>query len=77
MTAKHGDRAHQLEAYFPFDPYRLPRSKKWLVGDYIEWRGVPGLQNAPPALAEMDSSEEEVIEDDMDDEGTETPVESD
>lgn len=34
---------YQLDAYFPFDPYHLPRSQRWLEGDYVEWRGVPGL----------------------------------
>jgi len=34
---------HQLESYFPFDPYQLPVSKRWLEGDYVVWRGVPGL----------------------------------
>jgi RNA polymerase I-specific transcription initiation factor RRN3 len=31
-----------LEGYFPFDPYRLPRSGRWIAGDYVEWRGLPG-----------------------------------
>ncbi|KKY14965.1 putative rna polymerase i specific transcription initiation factor rrn3 superfamily [Phaeomoniella chlamydospora] len=31
-----------LEPYFPFDPYLLPRSKKWIDNDYQEWRGLPG-----------------------------------
>ncbi|EEP81912.1 conserved hypothetical protein [Uncinocarpus reesii 1704] len=35
----------QMDAYFPFDPYNLPRSRRWLVGDYVEWRGVPGLRD--------------------------------
>ena len=30
-----------LEAYFPFDPYRLPKSRKWVVDDYLEWKGLP------------------------------------
>ncbi|KAJ5167736.1 uncharacterized protein N7482_003330 [Penicillium canariense] len=34
---------YQLDAYFPFDPYQLPRSRRWLEGDYVEWRGIPGL----------------------------------
>ena len=36
---------HQLDPYFPFDPYQLPTSKRWLEGDYINWRAVPGLNN--------------------------------
>ncbi|KAJ5132934.1 hypothetical protein N7448_007092 [Penicillium atrosanguineum] len=37
---------YQLDAYFPFDPYQLPRSRRWLEGDYVEWRGIPGLDAA-------------------------------
>ena len=38
------DGGYQLDAYFPFDPYQLPRSRRWLEGDYVEWRGVPGME---------------------------------
>ncbi|KUJ22276.1 RNA polymerase I-specific transcription initiation factor-like protein rrn3 [Mollisia scopiformis] len=34
---------HQLDAYFPFDPYQLPVSKKWVDADYVQWKGIPGL----------------------------------
>ncbi|RFU33693.1 hypothetical protein B7463_g2615, partial [Scytalidium lignicola] len=34
---------YQLEAYFPFDPYQLPISKRWIENDYVPWTGVPGL----------------------------------
>lgn len=34
---------HQLEAYFPFDPYQLPLSKRWIEDDYVPWTGIPGL----------------------------------
>ncbi|KAI9834783.1 MAG: hypothetical protein M1819_002869 [Sarea resinae] len=34
-----------LDAYFPFDPYLLPRSRRWVEGDYVAWRGVPGLDD--------------------------------
>jgi RNA polymerase I-specific transcription initiation factor RRN3 len=34
---------YQLDAYFPFDPYQLPLSKRWIEGDYVAWRGIPGL----------------------------------
>lgn len=43
LSNKWGDSVHQLDAYFPFDPYQLPRSKRWLEGDYLEWRGIPGV----------------------------------
>ncbi len=34
---------HQLDAYFPFDPYQLPLSRHWVENDYVQWKGVPGL----------------------------------
>lgn len=34
---------YQLDAYFPFDPYQLPTSKKWIENDYVSWKGIPGL----------------------------------
>ncbi|KHN96422.1 RNA polymerase I specific transcription initiation factor RRN3 superfamily [Metarhizium album ARSEF 1941] len=34
---------HQLDPYFPFDPYQLPISKRWLADDYVHWKSVPGL----------------------------------
>jgi RNA polymerase I-specific transcription initiation factor RRN3 len=37
---------HQLDPYFPFDPYQLPVSKRWLEDDYVHWRAVPGLNEA-------------------------------
>ncbi|KAA8576483.1 hypothetical protein EYC84_006596 [Monilinia fructicola] len=37
------DSWHQLDAYFPFDPYQLPVSKKWIEDDYVLWKGIPGL----------------------------------
>ncbi|CAH0049815.1 unnamed protein product [Clonostachys solani] len=33
----------QLDPFFPFDPYQLPVSKRWLEGDYLHWRAVRGL----------------------------------
>jgi RNA polymerase I-specific transcription initiation factor RRN3 len=30
----------QLDAFFPFDPYHLPRSQRWVEGDYREWKGL-------------------------------------
>jgi RNA polymerase I-specific transcription initiation factor RRN3 len=52
-----------LEGYFPFDPYRLPRSGKWLVEDYLEWKGLPGDE-------EEEEDDEDVTEDElMNDEG--------
>ncbi|KAJ5916176.1 hypothetical protein N7504_000191 [Penicillium tannophilum] len=50
---------HQLDAYFPFDPYHLPRSRRWLEGDYVEWRGVPGLDDDEDSDSEADEDEDD------------------
>ncbi|KAJ5924389.1 hypothetical protein N7466_008576 [Penicillium verhagenii] len=50
---------HQLDAYFPFDPYHLPRSRRWLEGDYVEWRGVPGLDDDDDSDSEADEDNDE------------------
>lgn len=41
------ERAAELEAYFPFDPYRLPLSKRWVVDSYQEWKPILGMDNDP------------------------------
>ncbi|OQE28323.1 hypothetical protein PENSTE_c003G10129 [Penicillium steckii] len=50
---------YQLDAYFPFDPYQLPRSRRWLEGDYVEWRGIPGLDNDGDSDSEADDDDDE------------------
>jgi RNA polymerase I-specific transcription initiation factor RRN3 len=35
----------QLDDYFPFDPYYLPKSKRWIEGDYVEWQDPEGLRH--------------------------------
>ncbi|KAF8477454.1 RNA polymerase I-specific transcription initiation factor RRN3-domain-containing protein [Kalaharituber pfeilii] len=53
-----------LEAYFPFDPYNLRRSKKWVESYYVEWERIPGL--------DPDSDEEDGDDDDDDDDDEES-----
>ncbi|KAJ5385915.1 RNA polymerase I specific transcription initiation factor RRN3 [Penicillium cosmopolitanum] len=50
---------YQLDAYFPFDPYQLPRSRRWLEGDYVEWRGIPGLDDDDDSDSEADDDGED------------------
>lgn len=59
MKDKGGDEGFLLDAYFPFDPYVLPRSRRWLVDDYVEWRPVPGM-----ARREEDEDDEEDSDED-------------
>ncbi|KAG5918203.1 hypothetical protein E4U61_001977 [Claviceps capensis] len=58
---------HQLDPYFPFDPYQLPVSKRWLIGDYVHWKSIPGLNDEDEAddsddREEVDGIEEEELE---------------
>ncbi len=41
---KVGEAHLQMEAYFPFDPYHLPVSKRWVEGDYNEWKTPRGME---------------------------------
>jgi RNA polymerase I-specific transcription initiation factor RRN3 len=64
-----GESFHQLDPYFPFDPYQLPISKRWLAGDYVHWKSVPGLNG------EDDDDSDDLAEEDDDEaleEGTAT-----
>ena len=64
------DESHQhLDEYFPFDPYHLPRSKRWVEGDYREWTDIPGFDDDKGAESE---SEDEDSGDSEVDERTET-----
>lgn len=65
-----------LDAYFPFDPYKLPRSKRWLEGDYREWKPIPkpGAQDQDD---ESDSEEGEEESEDEEETGTGTEGEHD
>ncbi|KAL9029553.1 MAG: hypothetical protein Q9196_002217 [Gyalolechia fulgens] len=59
LSARSDEEHHHLDEYFPFDPYYLPRSKRWIEGDYREWKGVPELDD------------EQVVESESEDEGSE------
>ena len=65
---------HQLDTYFPFDPYQLPLSRRWVDDDYVQWRGVPGLvQEEEDDDSEDDEGEEDVdANDDGEGSGSET-----
>ena len=64
------DDSHQhLDEYFPFDPYHLPKSKRWIEGDYRDWAGIPDLDDEQESDSEGD--EDDTIDSDAE-EGTET-----
>jgi RNA polymerase I-specific transcription initiation factor RRN3 len=65
LTGKKGEEAFLMDAYFPFDPYVLPRSKRWVDQDYVQWRPVPGMP------VEKDEDDDEDDDDDEDEDGEE------
>ena len=69
LSAKRDESYQHLDAYFPFDPYHLPKSKRWMEGDYREWSGIPGLDDEQ--ASESDSDDEDGAESEVE-EGTET-----
>ncbi|KAF2400405.1 RNA polymerase I-specific transcription initiation factor RRN3 [Trichodelitschia bisporula] len=73
LSSKTGESAFQLDAYFPFDPYHLPRSKRWVSGDYVEWKSPPGMEEdgSDSEADEAQDAEEEDDDDDDDDDDQE------
>jgi RNA polymerase I-specific transcription initiation factor RRN3 len=65
LSKKTGQESFLLDAYFPFDPYLLPRSKRWIAEDYVQWKPIPGM---PVERTEDDSDEEEDDDDEEEDE---------
>ncbi|KAL1603563.1 DNA independent RNA polymerase I transcription factor [Paraconiothyrium brasiliense] len=69
LTMKKGEEGFLLDAYFPFDPYVLPRSKKWVENDYVQWKPIPGMEvpRDDDDDEEEDDSDDDVDDDDDDD----------
>ena len=65
----------QLDSYFPFDPYQLPTSQRWVEQDYLQWRPIPGLNEDD---GDEDESDEEGLGEQEDEvqEDTETDEDS-
>ena len=59
LSVRKDESYQQLDEYFPFDPYHLPRSKRWIEGDYREWKGIPGLDDERLAESESEDDEDE------------------
>ncbi|CUS07084.1 unnamed protein product [Tuber aestivum] len=62
----------ELDSYFPFDPYNLKRSKRWIQGCYNEWEPIEGLEDEEEedndSSGESDNDNESVAEEEVDDE---------
>ncbi|KAB2571345.1 RNA polymerase I specific transcription initiation factor RRN3 [Lasiodiplodia theobromae] len=73
LSAKNNESAFQLDSYFPFDPYSLPRSKRWMEGDYNEWKSIPGLdQEEADDYSDSDSQADESDDEETFEDGTAT-----
>ncbi|CEJ95114.1 Putative RNA polymerase I specific transcription initiation factor RRN3 [[Torrubiella] hemipterigena] len=71
---QHDETYHQLDPYFPFDPYQLPVSKRWISNEYLSWQRVPGLnteEDDDSDIADDDDNDDEL------DEGTATDSDGD
>ncbi|CAO2657080.1 Nn.00g058830.m01.CDS01 [Neocucurbitaria sp. VM-36] len=73
LSGKKGEETFLMDAYFPFDPYVLPRSKRWLEQDYVEWKPVPGM----PIERDEEEDDEDEEEDEEDDDDEDEESESD
>ena len=67
LSARADEDSQHLDEYFPFDPYHLPRSKRWIEGDYREWVGIPGLDEGEDESEGSDDDDQSEVA-----EGTET-----
>ena len=76
LTALSGERWHQLEGVFPFDPYALPVSRSWVGECYKEYEGCPGVQ-ATAGQEEMSDGEDEVEDSEEGDEDSVATPEDD
>ena len=52
-----------MDSYFPFDPYDLPRSKRWIEGIYRTWDEV-AIDSADESESESDNEESSADEKD-------------
>ncbi|KAK6541183.1 hypothetical protein TWF694_008552 [Orbilia ellipsospora] len=74
--------ATQLKTYFPFDPFRLPMSKRWIDQLYKHWEDPPGMNEDGVEGEENDddsdeSEDEDEVETKSEDENAEEGSESD
>ncbi|KAL9124434.1 MAG: hypothetical protein Q9217_006233 [Psora testacea] len=70
LSVSNDESRQHLDAYFPFDPYHLPKSKRWIERDYRVWADIPGLDEEE--VSESGSEEEDEVAESDCDEGTET-----
>jgi RNA polymerase I-specific transcription initiation factor RRN3 len=73
LTMKKGEGSFLLESFFPFDPYKLPRSKRWIQNEYMPWKSIPGMKPSPAEEEDLESEEEDDDDDaDEDDDSSDS-----
>ncbi|ORY65972.1 RNA polymerase I-specific transcription initiation factor RRN3 [Pseudomassariella vexata] len=66
--------SQQLDSFFPFDPYQLPMSKRWIDDDYLQWKSisrddeVDDSDDGEPDGADDDIEEDTATDDEAGDE---------
>ncbi|KAF2198121.1 RRN3-domain-containing protein [Delitschia confertaspora ATCC 74209] len=74
LTMKKGEDSFLLDAYFPFDPYVLPRSRRWVEDKYVEWKPIPGLDSVG-TVQEVEDDEDDEEDEDSDEDSDSDPKE--
>jgi len=76
VRVRAADHADELHTFFPFDPYRLPKSAPFIEGVYREWSSVAidaeDDSDSDDEGSSFDSASEPSEHDDDDDDGDET-----
>lgn len=54
-----GREDEMLDSYFPFDPFLLKKSRKWIDECYVVWTPVPGLEDDDNDESDSDSSDDD------------------
>jgi RNA polymerase I-specific transcription initiation factor RRN3 len=62
-------RMEQLDAYFPFDPYKLRKSKRWVEDVYVPWKPIKGMEESGYESDEGSEDDDEHDEDDDEEDG--------
>lgn len=73
-------RMEQLDAYFPFDPYKLKKSQRWVETVYVPWKPVKGMEDesgyesdegSDDAGSEDEEEDDDIADEDMSEESDE------
>lgn len=60
LSGLHSERLQQLEGWFPFDPYHLPRSRRWIDGIYFQYATVAEMNQVGGEEGDDEVSDEDM-----------------